>query len=82
MNYINRLEQDLETEREHSQFLERLLEALYGDGWNSLTIATAKLLKVVSSPNKSVEPTAETCDCKNGPDLGSITYCVACGKDL
>ena len=25
---------------------------------------------------------AEICDCEGGPDLGSITYCVACGKDI
>lgn len=40
----------------------------------------------VSVPaNKPVEPTAEAapiCDCEDGVYPGSITYCVACGKDI
>jgi len=55
MNYINRLENDLETEKEHSEFLERLLEALYGSGWDKLTLSAAKNLKVVPAPDKGCQ---------------------------
>ena len=24
----------------------------------------------------------KACDCENGPEPGSITYCIGCGKDL
>jgi len=34
----------LEHENEHSAFLEELLKALIGDGWNSMTIYDAKKL--------------------------------------
>jgi hypothetical protein len=37
----------LEEERDHSAFLERLLKALYGDGWDRLTIADAKNVIVI-----------------------------------
>jgi hypothetical protein len=33
---------ELETEKDHSRFLEDLLKALYGDGWGLLTIYEAK----------------------------------------
>ena len=33
---------ELEKEKEHSKFLERLLSALYGEGWEKLTIYDAK----------------------------------------
>ena len=32
---------ELETEKEHSNFLEQLLKALYGSGWEYLTISKA-----------------------------------------
>jgi hypothetical protein len=31
-----------EIERDHSAFLEKLLETLYGDGWDKLTLSDAK----------------------------------------
>ena len=40
------------------------------------------LIKHIASPNKAVEQTAKVCDCDDGVYPGSITYCVACGKDL
>jgi hypothetical protein len=36
------LENDLADEKNHSEFLERLLEALYGPGWRKLTIVDAR----------------------------------------
>jgi len=42
MNYITVLQEKLQTEIEHSQFLEKLLKALYGDGWEKLTLYDAK----------------------------------------
>ena len=45
MKTIEQLENELETEREHSEFLETLIAALYGDGWKQLTISEAERLK-------------------------------------
>ena len=39
---LDDLQEDLKTEKDHSKFLEILLEIVYGDGWNSLTIAEAR----------------------------------------
>jgi len=36
---------ELETEKEHSDFLERLLKALYGSGWECLTISKANEIR-------------------------------------
>jgi len=36
---------ELETEKEHSDFLERLLKALYGSGWEYLTISKANEIR-------------------------------------
>ena len=33
---------DLETEKEHTAFLEELLKTLYGPGWDELTLFDAK----------------------------------------
>ena len=35
----------LEAEKQHSRFLERLLEALYGSGWEYLTISKANEIR-------------------------------------
>ena len=37
-----KLQYKMEQEKEHTVFLEKLVEALYGDGWQELTIYTAK----------------------------------------
>jgi len=37
--------EELQTERDHSRFLEELLRALCGDGWDQLTIYEAKKKK-------------------------------------
>ncbi len=42
MNFITVLQQKLQAEKEHSQFLENLLKTLYGDGWSKLTLYEAK----------------------------------------
>ena len=42
MNYITVLQEKLQTEIEHSRFLEELLKELYGDGWDKLTLYEAK----------------------------------------
>jgi len=34
--------EQLEEEKDHSAFLEKLLRVLYGEGWNKLTIDEAK----------------------------------------
>ena len=39
--------EQLEIEKDHTEFLESLLQALYGVGWDKLTIATAKQCKIV-----------------------------------
>ena len=36
---------ELETKKEHSDFLERLLKALYGSGWEYLTISKANEIR-------------------------------------
>lgn len=41
------LEEQLITEKEHSEFLEALLRALYGVGWDELTISVAKQCQIV-----------------------------------
>ena len=40
--HISHLEATIETEKDHSAFLEKLLKTLVGDGWNKLTISDAK----------------------------------------
>ena len=40
--YREQLEEELKDEQDHSAFLEKLIEALYGEGWNKLTIDDAK----------------------------------------
>jgi len=42
MNNLIVLEEKLNTEIEHSRFLEELLKTLYGDGWDKLTLFEAK----------------------------------------
>lgn len=39
----NGVKEKLEEEKDHSAFMEKLLDALYGKGWEKLTIADAKL---------------------------------------
>jgi len=39
---IAKLQAELETEKEHSAFLERLLKALYGEDWEKLTLCDAE----------------------------------------
>lgn len=41
------LEAEFKQERDTTDFLERLIEALYGQGWKSLTICEARKLKVI-----------------------------------
>ena len=41
MNYITVLQEKLQTEIEHSRFLEELLKTLYGKRWNKLTLVEA-----------------------------------------
>jgi len=36
---------ELETEKEHSVFLEQLLKALYGSGWEYLTVSKANEIR-------------------------------------
>lgn len=36
------IKDELEKEKEHSQFLEELLQTLYGEGWEELTLYEAK----------------------------------------
>lgn len=43
---VARLQNDLLDERNHSQFLEKLLEAVVGKNWDQLTFSEAKKLKV------------------------------------
>ena len=38
---IEQLENELETEKDHSAFLEKLLRIIYGEGWDRLTIYEA-----------------------------------------
>ena len=42
---VRELEADLETEKDHSKFLGELVQHLYGDGWENLTIHEAKKLR-------------------------------------
>jgi len=42
MNYINKLQNNLMKEKEHSAFLEKLLKTLFGDGWGRLTLYEAE----------------------------------------
>jgi len=41
-----KLKELLEKEKEHSAFLEKLLSELHGKGWEKLTLAEAKRLRV------------------------------------
>ena len=45
------LKEKLENERAHSAFLERLLKALYGEGWEELTVFNASQC-IVIRPNR------------------------------
>ena len=36
------IKDELEKEKDHSKFLERLIEAIYGEGWERLTLYEAK----------------------------------------
>jgi hypothetical protein len=38
MKTTEQLENELEEEKDHSAFLEKLLRVLYGDGWDKITI--------------------------------------------
>lgn len=58
MNYIYRLESELEIEKCHTEFLEKLLKILYGDGWEKLTLAEAKRCKIIRPHNNRVESDA------------------------
>lgn len=52
------LEEELEEEKEHSLFLEKLLKALYGEGWEKLTISKAKEIytqKIKEEPRLELE---------------------------
>ena len=46
----NDLQNKLETEQAHSAFLEDLLRALYGDGWDDLTLLDAERYEIVRHP--------------------------------
>ena len=44
-SHLSNVEDELETEKNHSNFLERLLKALYGSGWEYLTISKANEIR-------------------------------------
>jgi len=44
-SHLSNVEDELKTEKEHSNFLERLLKALYGSGWEYLTISKANEIR-------------------------------------
>ena len=44
-NHLSNVQDELETEKNHSNFLERLLKALYGSGWEYLTISKANEIR-------------------------------------
>lgn len=75
MNYINKLQNDLMKEKEHSAFLEKLLKTLYGDGWEKLTLYEAgKWHRRHLTRNSSGR--AEACGCK---DQIGYNFCGNCG---
>jgi hypothetical protein len=44
-SHVRDLEAELETEKDHSKFSGELVQHLYGDGWENLTIHEAKKLR-------------------------------------
>lgn len=42
---IGELKAELEEEKDHSAFLEKLLKALHGKGWSKLTISEARRIR-------------------------------------
>ena len=44
-SHLSNVWDKLETEKNHSNFLERLLKALYGSGWEYLTISKANEIR-------------------------------------
>jgi hypothetical protein len=88
MKTTEQLENELEEEKDHSAFLEKLLRVLYGDGWDKLTISDAKQRRVIKvtkqtdtpdAANKSFQPNHIVCNqCEN--EMRLIAYCVVCDK--
>lgn len=64
---ITELQAELETEKEHSAFLERLLKALYGEGWEKLTLYGAEKWRERHLSSSS---------------SGAAGNCPRCGKPL
>lgn len=62
MSNIEFLKNELETEKEHSAFLEKLLQALYGEGWDKLTLFDAKRCEVIKTLTTQKD-TKMTCKC-------------------
>ena len=52
-HFIHQAGQDMEKEREHSEFMERLFASLWGDGWEKATINDAKTRhdRTITRPN-------------------------------
>lgn len=55
MSYIKDLQNEIEEEKAHSAFLEKLLRILCGDGWSKLTMWEAERCKVLRPHNKPGE---------------------------
>ena len=65
---ITKLQADLEIEKEHSAFLEKLLKLIYGTGWDKLTIQDA--MKIARSRHLSSSSSR------------AAGNCPKCGKPL
>lgn len=75
------MEQKLITEQEHSAFLEKILKTLHGPGWNTLTLADAKNLKVVASQPAVEEDEPGLC-CLEYADETEFKFCPECGGNI
>jgi len=76
LNYIEHLEVSVTTEKEHSAFLEELLETLYGDGWDKLTISDAINCKVVNR----FPPANYRCNCCGKVMAYNFAVCDDCAR--
>ena len=81
MNYINKLQNDLMEEKEHSSFLEELLKTLIGDGWDRLTLYDAKRLHNLYASHPSNEEGEKRWFCENCGLYfeNNIEKCFKCG---
>ena len=78
MNYITVLQEKLQTEIEHSRFLEELLKTLYGEGWDKLTLFEAKKWRERHLTRHS-SGRATVCPYCQGP-LRRLWECIKCGQ--